>query len=735
MPEKIEARLRHLEAIATRYDDVIGREAEELRREYQLVGAEQLTGQLRKLEDDFRLLHIGIIGKVKAGKSSLLNAVFFDGENVLPKAATPMTASLTQLTWGDSCQAHVDYFTPTDIQAIAAAHDKYERRFLQAYETALQELKSQKRPSPLSREDLERRAHRRAEQAIPDEALKSAYDQYRRMRATGKFDEFMTGKTASKLNAGDRGQLMRELGQYVGSKGPLMPFTRSVKLCLPEPGLKDIVVVDTPGLNDPVVSRSQRTSEYLSECDVVFIVSPAGQFVSLEDTGLMDRLSSRQGVREIYLVASQADNQLFGDIGARANWNLDKAVQDIRTQLAAHARQVLSDIREHSPETSGQFDQLLEPGSSRIIVTSSVCHALARHYDQMERWDSSMQHVHGLLQKNFRDYFDGREAALANLAKLNGVEHIAAAITDARQKKDAILGQRKTNLLTAQKKAVTAYADELRASVRTKAEKLERTDLADIQNEKKKLESVRRNATATVDDAFEESLDNFRQQLRDAIAAKRHILFAEARADLDKAERSETRTRYWTTGWWLWKKTHSSDYTVTTVRAGAVKNQLNSLRNDLQESLLTAVETCKVEWKKDVQRIVTRALREAVEDEDSVDFAVVKTALRRQVGSMEIPDLDFSSCTFDSSASGKLESSEAEQFISEAQDYIARLRSYFQQQTASFITQVENSVRKFSMSGMLFGDINSQIEQLEKDLQNRQGNLERLRQCLKELEG
>jgi len=735
MPDDIETRLRRLEDITTRYDDVIGREAEELRREHQIAGAEQLAGQLRKLDDDFRLLHIGIIGKVKAGKSSLLNAVFFEGENVLPKAATPMTASLTRLTWGDSCQARVDYFTPADIQSIAAAHDKYERRFQQAYEDALRELEGQKRRLPASREDLERRARRRAEQAISDEALKSAYDQYRRMRSTGKLDGFIAGKAASELSASDRVQLMRELGQYVGSDGPFMPFTRSVELRLPEPSLKDIAVVDTPGLNDPVVSRSQRTSEYLGECDVVFIVSPAGQFVSLEDTGLMDRLSSRQGVRELYLVASQADNQLFGDIGERTRWNLDNAVKDIRAQLAAHARQVLSEIREHSPETAGQFDQLLEPGSSRIIVTSSVCSALARHYDQPGQWDGMMRHVHGLLQEKFRDYFDNREAALANLAKLDGVEHIAAAIADARQKKDAILGRRKADLLAGQEKAVTAYADELRLSVRAKAEKLERTDLAGIQNEKKKLESVRRNATAAVDDAFDESLDSFRRQLRDAVASKRNILFAGARSDLDKAESSETRTRHWTTGWWLWKKSHSEDYTVTTVRAGAVKNQLNALRNDLQESLLTAVETCKADWKKDVQRSVTRALREAVEDEDSVDFSVVKTALRRQVGSMEIPDLDFSSCTFDSTASGKLESSEAEEFISEAQDYIARLRTYFQSQTTTFIKQVEASVRQFRMSDMLFGDINTQIEQLEKDLQNKQGNMERLRQCLKELEG
>ena len=49
-------------------------------------------------KQDSRKLSIGIIGAVKAGKSSFLNACIFDGKEYLPKAATPMTAALTRFT-------------------------------------------------------------------------------------------------------------------------------------------------------------------------------------------------------------------------------------------------------------------------------------------------------------------------------------------------------------------------------------------------------------------------------------------------------------------------------------------------------------------------------------------------------------------------------------------------------------------------------------------------------------
>lgn len=68
---------------------------------------------LRNLKDSFQLkiddfyqenrkLNIGIIGQVKAGKSSFLNTMIFDGKDVLPRASTPKTATLTKIEYADN---------------------------------------------------------------------------------------------------------------------------------------------------------------------------------------------------------------------------------------------------------------------------------------------------------------------------------------------------------------------------------------------------------------------------------------------------------------------------------------------------------------------------------------------------------------------------------------------------------------------------------------------------------
>ncbi len=67
-----------------------------------VIKTEELEKTLKEMQAEDRDLKVGIIGRVKAGKSSLLNALIFESVEVLPKAATPMTASLTILKYAQN---------------------------------------------------------------------------------------------------------------------------------------------------------------------------------------------------------------------------------------------------------------------------------------------------------------------------------------------------------------------------------------------------------------------------------------------------------------------------------------------------------------------------------------------------------------------------------------------------------------------------------------------------------
>ncbi len=94
-----------------------------------VIKTEELEKTLKEMQAEDRDLKVGIIGRVKAGKSSLLNALIFEGVEVLPKAATPMTASLTILKYANTLSAEVEFYSPKDIAELKNEHERYVREF------------------------------------------------------------------------------------------------------------------------------------------------------------------------------------------------------------------------------------------------------------------------------------------------------------------------------------------------------------------------------------------------------------------------------------------------------------------------------------------------------------------------------------------------------------------------------------------------------------------------------
>ncbi len=112
-----------------------------------VIKTEVLEQTLQEMRPKDRNLKVGIIGRVKAGKSSLLNALIFEGVEVLPKAATPMTASLTVLKYANTLSAEVELYSPKDILELENEHERYVREFNKIVD---EEVKKQKEKQSLA---------------------------------------------------------------------------------------------------------------------------------------------------------------------------------------------------------------------------------------------------------------------------------------------------------------------------------------------------------------------------------------------------------------------------------------------------------------------------------------------------------------------------------------------------------------------------------------------------------
>ncbi len=293
-----------------------------------VIKTEELEKTIKGMQAENRGLKVGIIGRVKAGKSSLLNALIFEGKEVLPKAATTETSSLTILKYAQSLSAEAQFYNKKDIEELKRDHERYEKKFKEIVSEEKKKLEEEQqgllnkakgvkggtskdheeapKQKILSPEEIQERAERKAKSELDDDAkLTASHDQCERMKKSGLINP---KDLKTRIQADSLEELNQKLHQFVGKEGKFMPYTKAVQISLNNPNLKDLEIIDTPGVNDPIISREACTKALLKECDVVFVISPSNQFLTDSGMDLFDRVSNKEGIQRVYFVASQIDS-------------------------------------------------------------------------------------------------------------------------------------------------------------------------------------------------------------------------------------------------------------------------------------------------------------------------------------------------------------------------------------------------------------------------------------------
>ncbi len=234
-----------------------------------------LCENFKKKTEDFyssnRKFNIAVIGQVKAGKSSFLNTLLFKGASLLPYALTPKTSTLTMIEYSEESCICVEFY---DV-----------------YEWA--ELKKNARISIDTPQ-----VHAAREILQMSQQSKISVDKCFEMQR-------------QEIKVTNLSEINLLLEDYVGESGDYTPFVKSLTLKVALDEIKDITIVDTPGLNDPVSSRRIKTQEFIERCDAAFYLSRASYFMDSNDIALISSQLPQKGVKKLILIASQYDNALL----------------------------------------------------------------------------------------------------------------------------------------------------------------------------------------------------------------------------------------------------------------------------------------------------------------------------------------------------------------------------------------------------------------------------------------
>ena len=252
---------------------------------------------LEKLELEGRIFQIGIVGQMKTGKSSFLNEYLF-GEEILPTAATPMTAALTLIKYSDENKAEIEFYNRDDWNKIEEKNKEYEKEYSKALEEARQEAEKKGRTfneESFKFEDV-------------DSILKGSHEIYKNFKKNG-LDKSSLGEIRT-IKITDKKNILEDLREYVGSTGKFTPLVKMTTIYINDKRIRDHIIVDTPGTNDPIISRGEKTRSFLSDCDYIIFLSYSSQFLDNNDNAYIKEQLPEKGQKDILILASKFDNQL-----------------------------------------------------------------------------------------------------------------------------------------------------------------------------------------------------------------------------------------------------------------------------------------------------------------------------------------------------------------------------------------------------------------------------------------
>ena len=201
---------------------------------------------------------IGITGVMNAGKSTMLNALM--GREILGSAVVPETANLTIVKHNPTDNAKVYYWNQQEWDRILKSAEQLE-----------------------SMKDFVNETNR-----IFGDELKNY------IKPVSRFDEVDINDLSSYTSAAASGKKCN-LVKYV-ELGSKLDF------------LSDgIEIVDTPGLDDPVIQREEITKEYISACDMMLHLMNVSQSATLKDVEFIIDALLYQNISKLLIVITRAD--------------------------------------------------------------------------------------------------------------------------------------------------------------------------------------------------------------------------------------------------------------------------------------------------------------------------------------------------------------------------------------------------------------------------------------------
>ena len=323
-------------------------------KEYGWIDDSTLKAEIKRAEE--QKLTVGVIGQMKAGKSTFLNSFIF-GDTILPAATSPMTASLSYITYGPEKKLVAEFYTPDEW---AELRNTAQLPIEEGQESTAQGSK-----------------------------IKAAQELVAKSGKISQLDSLL-GKTKE--------DSFSNLIDYVGADGKYIAITKAVTLYYPLEYLKGVEIVDTPGFNDPIVSREERTRQFLKQADVSLLLLYAGRAFDASDRDILFKDVRNCGIGKILVGVNKYDTIVAqGETPAEITQNTEQALRQAAYEVQDEA--IIELVQETHPiPFSAEMALLSKLPMSRISKDENLMFHYKRYCETFEISSQSELYERSLVE-------------------------------------------------------------------------------------------------------------------------------------------------------------------------------------------------------------------------------------------------------------------------------------------------------------------------------------------------
>lgn len=649
---------------------------------------------IQRFEHDQQTLNIAIMGQVKAGKSSFLNALLFDGKPVLPTAATPKTANLTRISYGKIPALEIEYYSKeewNEIEKLAQEKDESE-----AVKVA-KELVEMVSTAQINVQEVLEQQTKRIESSFIDD-------------------------------------LVNTLNQYTGNNGQYTALVKMTRLYLPNDELKGFDIIDTPGMNDPVISRTQKTKEEMARCDVVFFLSRASQFLDQSDIHLLTDQLPQGGVERLYLIAGQYDSAILDDGFNKES--LSECETNLQNRLNKRAVKELGDLADKKRKAGHEHLADLLENLVKPIVSSTFAHGFATW--DVSKWDATMQHVHTELKEMAEKDWDEYQFTLQDWQRIANFDVLRDKYQIARVEKNQILESKKQSLLPKAQEKLDEAISYLKEAVESRITGLNTQDISKLTELEKQLEQRIHGISSKLEQhigteltAIQKAINEISRDLQKSI---------QQYTQLTTHTGSETHEEAYEVSTSKWYNPFSWGSSETRYRTYTINYEYLSA-SDAVEQIAQYARNCKVDiqyhfndlvrpnqLKLNLRRALVNELNTAQADFDATQFKNVLDAVIRQ---LNLPELNLEigdpSRKISQNFSGQIKSSNDMQKLKQAlnqslQEVFKLLNDQFKasaKQIEFNLTDTQNLLAQKLTQGL-----ENELSQIKRDFAEKQKSIQ-----------